>query len=906
MQVKKKLSEEKGGVSFFPKSLLFDFLETRKTSFLSEHFLESSLLINRFLCDALADFLIDEKGSFLADRLAIAAQALSQMATGLGAGYTTPRTLNTLTALKSLDDPDCVKELMRLHVPVKGTFGYRLIESCTQLAHGTSLGPADTKRVVLSAFLSDLRQQIGSCFATATALFIRTRLPVRFFKDVADLLYKGGLSRLIQGHEYQVPAAPSWGHGDLDVLFDLFEQRRLVTYVLYEMFSKIAMKDEPSFLKVWHFVKNQKAQKTSLRTLVKLFFTEHFHLPPYVWKAHLEISKKSIDSSWSEVADLWKKAMRYISMLTLHPVNKTWEYALASFSDVKLEFFHWNSFYALGLSPDIPGGLAAFLVEGVQGRMDELRKHIEEIQSDLQTTSHYINTLNLRAKNATSEHDLARMRSSAHGQHTRLNRLQAEGRDYARRIQALSNMLSPFVRGLSKHFQEHFQEIYDPTLAHNSEDEVRDDRIAGFRLAIKKGLKDPSLWTLIDSDEEYVIELSRFFQNFFADMDRIEGLEDLHSRDINSITSLISRWLSEGDFLQKAYTRVQTTRRGILFDKQFLKPWSYLAGGSLKALLSVYFETETAFSELEKKPKSAEELFAFFIETSFELPLQEQEKVKSVPSLGFLMTAPEHCCLFQPGEPSFYSAWARTQYPFTWVRDAVIAPSKEALEKIRLDNFSAKAFLDRLANLLPPTAGVLLEGLDLKDLSFAEAKSKILRRFNSRDHDAIGGAIDGGFFTWTPFIQGADLEKKALCLLAKVSVHNLETKGKLFKEAAKALGFSRLFPTYETYDKTQLFECVKALYIYVNKTLFSSEDFLAKIEMAAKEERLSFAHAICFADSNWIKEKLAFVVSPTSLELEVWRVDHAAACGRPLYPWNKRLKSGETEWSVFNKVAEFF
>ena len=67
----------------------------------------------------------------------------------------------------------------------------------------------------LIAWLTYLRQNVGSCFATAPAIVVSEEQPELFFKDLSELFGTGRLKRTFGGVEYSVPFSASWGAGDL-------------------------------------------------------------------------------------------------------------------------------------------------------------------------------------------------------------------------------------------------------------------------------------------------------------------------------------------------------------------------------------------------------------------------------------------------------------------------------------------------------------------------------------------------------------------------------------------------------------------------------------------------------------------------------------------------------------------
>lgn len=62
---------------------------------------------------------------------------------------------------------------------------------------------------------SYLRQDVGSCFATAFAILVHQEYPSLFIKDIDDLLTSGKLTRIIGTREISVPMNLSGCIGEL-------------------------------------------------------------------------------------------------------------------------------------------------------------------------------------------------------------------------------------------------------------------------------------------------------------------------------------------------------------------------------------------------------------------------------------------------------------------------------------------------------------------------------------------------------------------------------------------------------------------------------------------------------------------------------------------------------------------
>ena len=67
------------------------------------------------------------------------------------------------------------------------------------------------RRAVLAAWFTLLRQTTGSCFATAPAILIQMRHPLRLIRDLYDRLSMCMSKRVVVGKEYCVPYKSNFG-----------------------------------------------------------------------------------------------------------------------------------------------------------------------------------------------------------------------------------------------------------------------------------------------------------------------------------------------------------------------------------------------------------------------------------------------------------------------------------------------------------------------------------------------------------------------------------------------------------------------------------------------------------------------------------------------------------------------
>lgn len=80
------------------------------------------------------------------------------------------------------------------------------------------------------------------------------------------------------------------------------------------------------------------------------------------------------------------------------------------------------------------------------------------------------------------------------------------------------------------------------------------------------------------------------------------------------------------------------------------------------------------------------------------------------------------------------------------------------------------------------------------------------------------------------------------------------------------------------------------------------ESFLWSALPLDESERLP---PVIFADSNWVDSYFAFVVSPASYEIELWRVDFLGKTGAPLHSWADCFQENGQPWQIFSDRKQY-
>ncbi len=458
--------------------------------------------------------------------------------------------------------------LSRFKLPVANAYIETLIRKSLKLPAKQKIEQRHLKEAIVSTLLCPLRQAIGSCFATAPAIYIQCEQPERLLLDLYDLTMTGKMKRTFAGEEYVVPISPKWGNKEGD-----------------------------------------------------------------------------------------------------HPLLRTWEYTIASFSDYKTTFSRWNLFESLGLDPKHPGGIGHLIYSTLQTKLDESNKEVEKLQSE------YIRAID----EARVSQALLRQADSTERMRMRKGELEVRAhhaeackdlRDAAyENAQGLAEFFPFLIEQYSAKFQEHFLEIFDAE-AHYTNEALYEDSPAGFRLVYKHGRSDPAAWTFIKNKEEFFDSLRHFFlavEPYVSAECEWEG----GKKEIELLTTAIVHFVHSDAFHTFALKKK--------------KPWSYTSGGSMHTLLKGYYCIEGELSEEKRPIDSPTDLLTFLLDLFKALPYPVTKTFEVDPNASLLMYSPTHAFLLKPGLTPFKEGWLDKGFTYTWIRDNVINPGKNAFASIRLD-----------------------------------------------------------------------------------------------------------------------------------------------------------------------------------------------------------------------------
>jgi len=720
---------------------VFDLIQEEKIVSLHTGDKEIFRFERRAFC--IASWLIDDKGELDLDRLTKLLHAIRTFPYPLTSSPELEITFgNKLikTLQKLLDTPSLWRRIKMFSLPLCHRSAEKLV---MQVVKENRLTNALLRRAVLSSCFIVLRQNIGSCFATAPAILIHEEQIESYLDDLYSLLSQGVLKRTYGGIQY------------------------IASLSLYEE------------------------------------------------------------------ADM-------------HPLVKSWEFTLASFSEKQHEFVKWNMHVSLGLDPEVQGGLGRVIYNRLEEMLEEANGKVDMYQKECSLAWDKLRSLEGLSRHAQTESEVRRLQAEYQSQAYHLRSCQ-EMRDEAH---ALADQYSHFFSFLINHytsrFTEEFQEVYDPKIQKETF-QLYEDRPAGFRLIYKHGRKDPIAWSFLYSAKDYVHCLENFFKTEEITLLHTCTWSGAHSC-IEKITTSIVHALSEPIFIDLALERIRQAHKKLFNEGGVSTPWSYISGGTMDTLLNVYYKKEGAFTEENAFIDGVMDLITFIVESVKHLSPNEMHPFIKNRDKRMLMCCVGHAFSFLPAWDPWLIAWQEQNFTYTWARDHLIQPRQKYYMEMELTydeqvlmvkKFYAEKFLD------------VIDGLSHSTKSPMEFRSYIEKFDPMR------------IFSFDAFLYSA------LPLYGEKTAYE------------------------EVWDRYQK-------YVH-NHAPFASEDVYGEIVKGV----YPFPPLI-FADTNWAHYYFAFVLNPGTCVMELWRVSRLGLVGSPMDTWNQYMNGDKNSlWKIYTRYTEY-
>ncbi|MBI3211572.1 MAG: hypothetical protein HYZ47_02670 [Simkania negevensis] len=825
---------------------------------------------------SLAFFLIDERGKLSIEKIEKVLEAMEKEQAPLYPnGFFDEEVKKHMQEGLAffLKEKTAISLVERLRSPLKNKFLEGLIRDSLLLKEGEKVEEKEMRRALLSALLFPLRQTLGSCFATAPAILIQREQKEQFLIDLVDLFSIFSVKRTFAGKEHIAPISLSWGEGDLKKRAPLSHIPFLYSPAIIEVLGEVRVLD-PS-LSFQEKGETLYQEFSSLISKQKFVNVEQF-------------LKKILNPSQFE------RGKRLFCAQVAHPLLKTWEFTLATFSDYKVEVSKWNLVNSLGLDPKEEDGIGAIIYQKIEESFNEEKKRMEKAYVEYKRGIDEENTQNALLRSASSYEQARTLKATLIATEHHIHATQDLYEKGRKRAERLSQFFSPLMNKYFEQFPHFFQEVYDVEMF--EEEGIYDDSPAGFRLIYKQGSADPTFWKMIHSEEDYINALKNFFN--LVETEIFLAFEE-EKKLIEEITTTVIHHLMRKEFLSAALKRMKKVRGAFSQDLGEKKPWSYTSGGSLSNLLRCYYSIEGNLDEEQRVPHSPLDLCIFLIELMKGLPHPISKPFEDQGEKGLLATSPTHAYIFKPGLFPFKAGWTDSGFTYTWVRDQLLYPAKEFYQKIFLDEgkqaFLAKELIKEVGHLskkpFAPNSKIVSLSVFREDLldHFFPSKEK------RGGKDLIDSFLQSAF----PLIPRAEGLKTG----EKILYSFYEEKQNKGKQAA--------FLFQEMFSPAPLFFSFSSFYHVLLEVIAKVEEtpsssLATRLDKALKKEGLLPPSPCLFADTNWSTFYFAFFVNPATLELEVWRYDPRIRRGFPLSAWKHWLNGSAKEaWTVFSSPRQY-
>lgn len=919
---------------------------------------ESTAVRNVLRTRQLALLLLNDKGEINTSLLPTVIASLQAHLYSLGPNrqHDSRRQEHILKVLKLLENEKELNRLLKKFTrPMTNKWAEELIRQTLQLSSNTSITDTHTKQAVLAAWLCFLRQNVGSCFATAPAEIVHDEQPELFLQDLLDLIATGTLKRTFGGIEYSVPLSASWGSGDLKKPLLMRLSSQGITPEIWYSPGLLAAFEATGFLKSTDPVKEKVQQiegwikpliyKNSyqsfciltaeeiLRTVLlqNLGITEkqvkeYENRPRGMLHTQLLVHNTPSSNKGGGIGDrcsnflyLFEKAKNVFKSLADNALLKAWEFTLASFSDTKYEFARWNLYASLGLQTNEPGGIGQCIYHIIQHKLDVANQRGQDIQYEYERVYTQVKTLESRMRHASTEKEVQWLKIDYQSQTNELHFLSEQRNDAQNQAAALINLYDTLYKLYVDLFKDYFQEVYDADMQEVTTGPF-DDSPAGFRLLYKHGRSNTSQWTRIQNQHEFVDALASFF---VATEPQIAHALDGNSiaKDLSEVVTSIINHVKTKEFLESAFHRIAIAHKAPVIKDPLdhlelieKKPWVYTSGGTMNTLVSCYYRIEDRPKEAEKWVENEMELLVFLADTVKQIPFPFMDPFLKGKRESLLMQSPTHAFLLKPTLPLFQETWMHDEFTYTYIRDRFVIPRENFVDKIVLNDEMVHYLIHQIAEKVPEnfqprfkSVFGLMEG-PLNSIFFREQVLDTIdndRGLRSASQPILSlDEIDHLLYSLLPLFPINELRERVQKILTSLPMLNGEKMDRiirLFDQIPLSRG------EYPIIGAQQLQEICKALLCLSEVSTTTSYDYHLHISLTAQQLGFAMPSPLLFADTNWAKDLFGFTVNPGNGKLELWRFDYTGSVGYPMSSWKQWINGSRSDlrWGVYIKPFEY-
>lgn len=929
---------------------------------LDRSFIQESCAVRNVLkTRRLAILLIDNKGDL---RTSMLPEVISLVKTNLyslgpNRQYDAVRQEQILKVLQMLhQSKDLARLLKKISKPYSHKQADQLIRDTLQLPSTTPITDAHARRAALAAWMCYLRQNVGSCFATAPAEIIHDEQPEKFLADIDEMLSTGRLKRTFGGIEYAVPLSPTWGGGDLKKPILMYQTgpEKWLPEVWYSpgiiaALTEVGALDKHTTVKqkiaqvkewIYEMIQNDKryshyitlTAETLLRyvLLQKLGITEknlheYEHRHQAITHTHMMVQLPKADKGRGGIGEAcstfhqqFALAKTTFKSLADNALLKAWEFTLASFAETKADFATWNLYSSLGLNPQDAGGIGQTIYQILQKKVNDANEKVQAIQYEYEQVYYQLQLVEGRLRTASTEQELQWIKAEYQSRRHEFQTLEEIRDTNSSKAKRFANLFDVLVDHYIALFKDYFQEVYDADM-HDVQTGPFDDSPAGFRLLYKHGRSNTSQWTRIQNSTEFIDSLSSFFvatePHITAD-ETLTGLE----RDISEIVTAIINQVKTKEFLETAFYRMAAAHKTPMIkdplehlDKIEKKPWAYTSGGTMNTLISCYYRRSEKPTEVGRWVDSETDLLTFLIDTVRQIPPVSIDPFINEKRSALLIHSPTHAFLLKPCQQPFMDGWTNHNInTYIWARDHFIAPSQHFIDNISLDEETLKFLIEQLLEKVPysfqhyfkKTFSHLYGSMNPWEFrQYLLDTMESDKGLNIRGNPVLSADdVDSFLYSHAPFFKIEDLGERLKAIFSHLPGIHQETVQHLmdlYDQMPRSFGQHRII------GATHLQDICKALLCLAAQSTSKGVNYHLYVSETVQKLGYAMPKPIIFADTNWIKDLFGFVVNPGTSRLELWRVDCTGTVGAPMSVWKQWVNGSRHDitWGVYTKPQEY-
>lgn len=933
---------------------IMDEMVQLSTDFDLSQFQQSWSWRNLYLARVLSRELINERGELTQVALVRAIELLEANLHSLGPErqhdcFGKNHILKILRLFQS--NRQMVQALKSIFRPLEHAGAQKLIYETLDLPHHMRLTDAHAREAALAAMLTYLRQNVGSCFATAPAIIIQQDQPLMFLTDIKQLLATGRLTRIVEGTEYSVPLSHSWGMGDLlrPIPISTFGKNRLEIMALspglQAAFERAGLISNEATREKKREICKELLQKSEKLTREPFAILTAKQIIQQVLLAVFEVTEEEVAAYQDRLVDLhafqmmiesvkpqagnktiavsrflkaYEAAKEAFKSLTDNALLKSWEFTLASLSESKADFAKWNLYSSLGIHPEDRYGIGESLYAKIQEEMVSINQEIEEYQSRYDHLFAQARYLEGRMAGGASESEVGWIRAEYQIRRQEINRLLSERDAAYDKGTRLQNLYPRLIKFYGEKIPAFFQEVYDPEM-HDVSASPYDDSPAGFRLMYKHGRSNTALWSMIHSPAEYIQYLTQFFIANEAELNQLpelEGLQKITSALITSLLMTIKRpeFLESSIFrLAKSYREPSIHRPLENLEKVQRKPWSYISGGTMGTLVSCYWRKSDLPKESKRWIENETEYLAFLIDSIKELPHHVQKIFQKESEKNMLSFSPTHAFNCKPGWNLYRLAWESDLYTYTWIRDYWVVPQQKFLDEILLDRRMMERLFQQFLQSFPADyRKMAAQAYDRLEFSLTpvEFREKVLQFLSYEKWlrkgaylEPLTEALDNILYLSLPLFPEYQLRERLIEIFEDcdgIDKHLREQIIQLIPILQENIG------KYQILTAQELKNFAKMLLIMVLKKTRTDLNYHEILLKCMRSKGFCYPEPFLFADTNWIQNLFGFTVNPGTRQVEFWRFDAYGENGRPMNAWKHYLNGKDrADWGLYTNPRDY-